>query len=90
MHDAVAAGGAEPRPQGRVVEQSLDGQRQRAGVVGRDEQPGLPVGADHLGERPAGRRDHRHPAGHRLDGREREAFVERGHHGHLRLAVEAG
>ena len=63
---------------------------QRARIVGRHEQAGLPVGAHHLGQRAPRRGDHGHAARHRLDGRQREAFVERGHDGHLGLAVEAG
>ena len=63
---------------------------QRAGVVRRHQQAGLAVGAHDLGQRAAGGRHHGHAAGHGLDGRQREALVQRGHHGHLGLAVEPG
>ena len=60
------------------------------GIVGGDQQAGLAVGADHLGQGAAGGGHQRHPAGHGLDGRQREALVERRHHRHLGLGVVAG
>ena len=82
-HDPLAPGRAEARPQVGVVEQAGDGAGQRARVVGRHEQPGLPVGADDFGQGAARRGDDGDAAGHRLDGRQREPLVERGHDRHL-------
>ena len=62
---------------------------QGSGVVGRDEQAGLPVGADDLGQRATGGRHHGHAARHGLDRRQRETLVEGRHDGDLGLAVEA-
>ena len=84
------AGRAQAGPQLRVVEQAGDGPGQGARVVRRDQEPRLAVAADHLGERPSGGGHHRGPAGHGLDGRQREPLVEGGHHGHLGLAVLPG
>ena len=57
-------------------------------VARRHEQGGLVVGADDLGQRAAGGGDERHAARHGLDGRQREALVERRHDGQLGLAVQ--
>ena len=61
---------------------------QRLGVAGRHEQGGVAVGADDLGQRAAGGGDERHAARHGLDGRQREALVERRHDGELGLGVQ--
>jgi hypothetical protein len=74
----------------RVVEEPLDRRGQRARLPGGDQQRGVPVGAGHLGQRPAGGRHQRRAARHRLDGREREALVQGGHHGDLRAGEQAG
>ena len=63
-----------------------DGERRR--VAGRDEQAGLVVAADDLGDGAAGGGDERHAARHRLDRRQREALVERRHARDLGLGVE--
>ena len=60
------------------------------GSSGAHQQARLPVGAHDFGQRAAGRGHDGDAAGHRLDGRQREALVERGHDRHLGLAVEAG
>ena len=55
---------------------------------GGDHQRGVVVGADDLGQGAAGGGDERDAARHGLDGRQREALVERGHDGQLGLGVQ--
>ena len=83
-----AAGAPELRPQGGVVQQPADGPGQRTRIVRRDEQPRLPVVAHDFGQRAASGGHHGDATGHRFDRRQREALVERGHHGNLRFAIE--
>ena len=86
----LAAGRPQAGPQGGVVEQAGDGAGQCPGIVGGDQQAGLPVDADDFGQRAPGGGDHGHAARHGLDGRQGEPLVERGHHGDLGLPVQAG
>ena len=85
-----ASGRPQAGPQRRIVEQAGDGAGQCARVVGGDQQAGLPVGAHDFGQRAPGGGDHGHAARHGLDGRQGESLVQRGHHGDLGLAVQAG
>ena len=84
---------AEPRRarSSGLVEQAGDRSRPaRPDSSGGDQQARLPVGAHDLGQGSTGGGDHRHAAGHGLDRRQREAFVERGHDRDLGLAVQMG
>ena len=89
VDDPLAAGGTDAGPQLGVVEGGArswpPGPRCRPGAT---TQGGVVVGADDLGQGAAGGGDQRHAAGHGLDGRQREALVERRDDGHLGLGVE--
>ena len=85
-----AAGRSQAGPQGGVVEEARDGAGQCPGIVGGNQQAGLPVDAHDFGQRTPGGGDHGHAAGHRLDGRQGEPLVQRGHDGDLGLPVQAG
>ena len=69
VEHAGATRGADAGAQVGVAQGAQQHVRERVGVTGRDQEPGLTVGADDLGQRAARRGDQRHAARHRLDRR---------------------
>ena len=88
VDDALAAAGADRAAEVVLLEGPAQLGGQRLAVARGHEHGGVAVGADDLGDGPAGGGHERHAAGHGLDGGEREALVERRHDGQLGLGVE--
>ena len=88
VEDPSSTSGAQPRPQLRTAEDLQYGFGQSVRVVGRHRNGGFAARPDHFGQRPTGGGNERSAARHRLNGGDREPFVQRGDHHHLSFVVE--